>query len=103
MVDGWEEQLLAYIFDGAFDSQVVDVVINALSNLTNTTCDVYTEADVTGDLEKSTPTVAPSPERGHTTMPGHITLFFKGLHYEPLIPIKGVSKMTDALHIHYRV
>lgn len=76
----WEQQFRAYRFDKVFDSDFVDIIIYALSNLTLRTCEVFT-AD-SGQLKKAFDI---TPGRVHESQQGSIALLLMNEHYEPLL------------------
>ena len=80
------QQLKDYRFDKVFDSDIVDIIINALSNLTVTSCEVYTVSS--GQVRKE---FSITPGRVHEAKPSLISLFFNRQHYEPLLDNVKVS------------
>ena len=79
----WMQQLRDYRIDKEFNSDIVDIVINALSNVTVTSCDVFT---VASGLVRKQFTITPG--RVHEEKTSNICLFFHCQHYEPLLDIK---------------
>ena len=90
LIGDWTLQLHAYQSDKVFNSDVVDVVVYALSNLTQRICEVYTV--VSGKLRKA---YVIRPGRHDDAVASEkkppICLLFRGKHYDPLLPINAVS------------
>ena len=84
----WRQELDQYRYDRAFNSNTVDLIIYALSNLTVSACELFTAAssEVKKVLTITLGRIQVEPEH-------KIRLFFKDFHYEPLI--SAVSKINE--------
>lgn len=86
----WRRQLEAYKTEGEYNSDIVDVVIFALSNLSARACQLYTVSS--GNVKKVHAITPWHPEsEAMAKKRPHICLLFKGRHYDALISINTVS------------
>lgn len=87
----WRRQLEAYKTEGEFNSDIVDVVIFALSNLSARACQLYT---VNSGNVKKVHAITPWHPKSEAMAKRepYICLLFKGRHYDPLFSINTVSK-----------
>lgn len=88
MLDGWQIQLVKYCVCGAFNSEIGDLVIYGLSNLTGLPCKVVTE-----DCNKVPYIHVVTPDRLNKTdvHDGSLLLLLTSLHYEPLVKMVSDS------------
>lgn len=86
----WRRQLEAYKTEGEYNSDIVDVVIFALSNLSARACQLYTVSS--GNVKKVHAITPWHPEsEAMAKKRPHICLLFKGRHYDALISVNTVS------------
>ena len=84
----WRQELDQYRHDRAFNSNTVDLIIYALSNLTVSACELFTASS--SEVKK---VLTVTPGRIQVEPEHKIQLFLKDFHYEPLISI--VSKQIE--------
>lgn len=88
MPENWENQLSAYYYDGAFNCDIVDLIIYALTNLTEKACKVITVAS--DGKVAFIHDITPNREEKKCLQPG-LMFMLKDLHYEPLVKIVSES------------
>ncbi|CAH3171566.1 unnamed protein product [Porites lobata] len=93
MPENWENQLSAYYYEGAFNCDIVDLIIYALTNLTEKACKVIT---VASDKVAFTHDITPNREENKCLQPG-LMFMLKDLHYEPLVKIEQHQSYHETL------
>ncbi|XP_067024854.1 uro-adherence factor A-like [Acropora muricata] len=87
----WRRQLEAYKTEGEYNSDIVDVVIFALSNLSARACQLYTVSS--GNVKKVHAITPWHPEsEAMAKKRPHICLLFKGRHYDALISVNTAQQ-----------
>ena len=97
MLDGWQIQLVKYCVCGAFNSEIGDLVIYGLSNLTGLPCKVVTEG-----CNKVPYIHVVTPDRLNKTdvHDGSLLLLLTSLHYEPLVKMVSDSfELTEHMYM----
>lgn len=90
----WNLQMEAYLYHRVYNSDVVDLVIFALSNLCARICDLYTVDS--GSVRKAFIITPWKEERAILSREKPtISLLFRGKHYDPLLNIDLVSSTFD--------
>ena len=87
----WNLQMEAYLYHRVYNSDVVDLVIFALSNLSARICELYTVED-SGSVKKAFVITPWKEERAKLAREKPtLSLLFRGKHYDPLLNIDLVS------------
>lgn len=90
----WNLQMEAYLYHRVYNSDVVDLVIFALSNLSARVCELYTVDS--GSVKKAFIITPWKEERAKLAREKPtISLLFRGKHYDPLLNIDLVSSTFD--------
>ena len=88
MPENWENQLSAYYYEGAFNCDTVDLIIYALTSLTEKACKVITVAS--DGKVAFIHDITPNREEKKCLLSG-LMFMLKDLHYEPLVKIVSES------------
>ncbi|XP_029202689.2 uncharacterized protein LOC114966871 [Acropora millepora] len=90
----WNLQMEAYLYHRVYNSDVVDLVIFALSNLSARICELYTVED-SGSVKKAFVITPWKEERAKLAREKPtLSLLFRGKHYDPLLNI-DLSALDD--------